>query len=190
MTTTTVESFFLLQEQFDASYSEVNWTLAIPPLGLAIGPLLFTSLADTWGRRPILIVTCALSMLATGCTTIQTINYDTYMFFRFLQGIGAGPAVVVGFAIIGDISFEHERGFGVGLWVLAINAAATFGIISMYSVILTVISSNNYFPHSWRLYCDDRPFLGQLPCSCRFRGPSCLGNISRTRDFIPSRTRH
>lgn len=129
MTGTPIPSFFLLEEQFHASYSQVNWTLAIPSLGLAIGPLLFSSLADIWGRRPILIGTCALTMLATGGTTIKSLSYGAYMFFRFLQGVGAGPCTVIGFGIIRDISWEHERGFNVGIWVLSLDVGGVGGAL-------------------------------------------------------------
>lgn len=129
LTGTPIASFYLLEEQFNASYSQVNWTLAIPSLGLAIGPLLFSSLADTWGRRTILIGTCALTMLATGCTGIESLSYGAYMFFRFLQGVGAGPCTVIGFGIIRDISWEYERGFNVGLWVLAVDIGGVGGCL-------------------------------------------------------------
>ena len=44
-TTAPIPSFVLLQEQFNATYTEVNWTFAIPSLGLALGPLFCSSLA-------------------------------------------------------------------------------------------------------------------------------------------------
>lgn len=129
LTTTTVASFFLLQQQFNASYSEVNWTLAIPAVGIAFGSLLFAPLADIWGRRPILVITSALTVLFTGCTTIQNIDYGGYMAVRFLQGLSGGPAVVIGFGVIRDISFEHERGFNTGLWVLSIDTGFILGAV-------------------------------------------------------------
>ena len=48
VTTNTVPSFPELQEKFAISYSQVNWTVAIPALGLAVGPLFWSSLADSW----------------------------------------------------------------------------------------------------------------------------------------------
>ncbi|CAI7629541.1 unnamed protein product [Penicillium glandicola] len=129
LTGTPIASFSLLEEQFDASYSEVNWTLAIPSLGLGTGALLLSKLADTWGRRPVLISTCAFTMLATGCTTVKSFSYEAYMAFRFLQGLGAGPCTVIGFGIIRDISWEHERGFNVGLWVLSVDTGGIAGAL-------------------------------------------------------------
>ncbi|KAI3111950.1 hypothetical protein CBS147331_4504 [Penicillium roqueforti] len=129
MTGTPIASFSLLEEQFNASYSMVNWTIAIPSLGLMIGPLLFSALGDRWGRRPILIGTCALTILATGCTTIRSIGLGGYMVTRLIQGIGAGPSIVGGLSIIRDISFEHERGFMIGLWVMGLDIGGTMGCL-------------------------------------------------------------
>lgn len=47
ITTTTVPSFPELQDSLGISYSQVNWTVAIPALGLAVGPLFWSSLADS-----------------------------------------------------------------------------------------------------------------------------------------------
>lgn len=47
ITTTTVPSFPELQHSLGISYSQVNWTVAIPALGLALGPLFWSSLADS-----------------------------------------------------------------------------------------------------------------------------------------------
>lgn len=47
ITTNTVPSFPELQDSLGISYSQVNWTVAIPALGLAVGPLFWSSLADS-----------------------------------------------------------------------------------------------------------------------------------------------
>lgn len=51
VTTTTVPSFPELQESLGISYAQVNWTVAIPALGLGVGPLLWSSLADSTFAR-------------------------------------------------------------------------------------------------------------------------------------------
>ncbi|KAJ0110309.1 hypothetical protein J7T55_000742 [Diaporthe amygdali] len=124
-TTTTVPSFFLLQDQFNATYSEVNWSFAIPSLGAAISPLIFTSLGDIYGRRVVLVASSALTLVVTGCATIQDISFGGYMTCRFLQGFFAAPACGVSFGIIRDISWDHERGLYTGFWVLSFD----FGFI-------------------------------------------------------------
>ena len=126
-TTAPIPSFALLQEQFDATYTEVNWTFAIPSLGLALGPLFCSALADIYGRRIVIIGGTCIALVASGCTSIHGISLHGYMVARFFQGFGASPAATVGLSIINDVSFEHERGFRIGLWVMAIDLGGLCG---------------------------------------------------------------
>lgn len=127
LTTATVPSFVLLQEQFNATYTEINWTLAIPALGLAVGPLFCSAIADIYGRRMVMIGGTVIAVIASGCTSLHNISFGGYMAARFFQGFGASPAATVGLSVINDISFEHERGFRIGLWVMAIDLGIYFG---------------------------------------------------------------
>lgn len=128
-TTTTIPSFALLQKQFNATYTEVNWTFAISNLGLAVGPLLTGSLADTYGRRPVMICGCIIALVASGCTSIKTISLNGYMTARFFQGLGCAPASNVGLSIINDLSWEHERGQRIGLWTMSVGAGGFVGAV-------------------------------------------------------------
>lgn len=126
ITTTTVPSFLVLQEHYSVSLAQLNWTVAIPALGLALGPLLWASPADIIGRRPIFILGTTMALASTvGAALAPT--YPSYMAARFFQGLGVSPASNVGLAIINDLFFEHERGQKVGLWVLAIDLGLLFG---------------------------------------------------------------
>lgn len=126
ITTTTVPSFPDLQDKYSASLEQVNWTVAIPALGLALGPLLWASPADIIGRRPILILGTVMALASTIGAALAP-NYPCYMAARFFQGLGVSPASNVGLAIINDTFFEHERGQKLGLWVLAIDQGLYFG---------------------------------------------------------------
>ena len=128
ITTTTVPSFPQLQESLGISYSQVNWTVAIPALGLAVGPLFWSSFADIYGRRIIFIIGTVISLAATiGAGGAK--DYGGYMAARFFQGFGVSPAATVGMAVIGDLFFEYERGEKLGLWVLAIDSGLLVGPI-------------------------------------------------------------
>ncbi|KAJ9365872.1 hypothetical protein DTO280E4_168 [Paecilomyces variotii] len=114
ITTTTVPSFPAIQTQFSISYSQVNWTVAIPALGLAVGPLFWSSFSDIYGRRIIFILGTIIALVAT-CGAGAANTYGGYMAARFFQGF------------VGDLFFEHERGQKLGLWVLAIDSGLLLG---------------------------------------------------------------
>ncbi|KAK8070188.1 Major facilitator superfamily transporter [Apiospora phragmitis] len=119
-------SFPELQDLYGATLEQVNWTVAIPALGLSLGPLLWASPADIIGRRLILLLGTLMALAATvGAALAPT--YPSYMAARFFQGLGVSPAANVGLAVINDLFFEHERGRKVGLWVLAIDLGLLAG---------------------------------------------------------------
>lgn len=68
-----------------------------------------------------------VALIASGCTSITNLGYSSYMAARFFQGFGASPAATVGLGIINDISFEHERGFYIGLWAMSIDLGGLVG---------------------------------------------------------------
>lgn len=65
---------------------------------------------------------------------------------RFFQGFAVSPAATVGLSIINDVSWEYERGFRVGLWVLAIDLGAVFGPLCMISAVMTNVQSAGSLP--------------------------------------------
>ena len=107
VTTTTVPSFPDLQEFYGISYSQVNWTVAIPALGLAVGPLFWSSFADMFGRRIVFLIGTVVALVAT-IGAAEAKSYDGYMAARFFQGFGVSPAATVGLAIINEYVRSDE----------------------------------------------------------------------------------
>lgn len=68
-------------------------------MGLAIGPLFWSSFADIYGRRIIFIVGTFMAFIATIGSALAP-NYSGYMAARFFQGFGVSPAATVGMAIV------------------------------------------------------------------------------------------
>jgi hypothetical protein len=101
ITTTTVPSFLELQALYHITYSQVTWTVAVPSLGLCLGPLLWSSLSEIYGRRLIFIIGTTIALLATIATAFAT-TYSAYMAARAFQGLGVSPGGSVGMAIINE----------------------------------------------------------------------------------------
>jgi MFS family permease len=80
-----------------------------------------------------MILGTCIAIIASGCSSLHGISFGGYMAARFFQGFGASPAATVGLSIINDLSFEHERGFRVGLWVLSIDLGTYAGVLSKSS---------------------------------------------------------
>lgn len=108
ITTTTVPSFPQIQDQYTIGYSQVNWTVAIPALGLAFGPLFWSSLADIYGRRIIFIVGTIIALVASVGSAVAS-SYGGYMAARFFQGFGVSPGATVGMAVVGEYVRTDDR---------------------------------------------------------------------------------
>ncbi|EPS32402.1 hypothetical protein PDE_07362 [Penicillium oxalicum 114-2] len=126
LTTTTVPSFVEIQNQYQISYEQVNWTVALPALGLSVGPLIWSSLSDIYGRRVIFLVGTLVALVSTVGAAVAE-SYAGYMATRFFQGFGVSPAATVGMAVVNDLFFDYERGQKLGLWVLAIDSGLLLG---------------------------------------------------------------
>ena len=109
ITTTTVPSFPQIQKLYGINYTQVNLTVAIPSVGLAFGPLLWSSLADIYGRRVVFIIGTVIAFAATVGSAVSR-TYATYMLARGLQGLGASPGGTVGMAIIGEYVSQSDQG--------------------------------------------------------------------------------
>ena len=96
-----------------ASLPNIGFSLQAPPAatamilslfmaGFAVGQIIFGPLCDRLGRRPALLIGCAVfTVAAFGCAMARSIN--SLVFWRFLQGIGAAAGPVISFAIVRDL---------------------------------------------------------------------------------------
>ncbi|WP_237111356.1 multidrug effflux MFS transporter [Neorickettsia findlayensis] len=86
---------------FSATAAAVKASVSGNILGLALSSLFWGTLSDLWGRKPALLLGSSVFIVSSILCTFST-SIDALVFFRFLQGIGQGVAVVVGFASVKD----------------------------------------------------------------------------------------
>ena len=87
--------------QFHASESLVQLTLTACMIGLALGQLLFGSLSDRFGRRPVLIVSLSVFIVACALCLIPA-GIGVFIMWRFMQGLSAAGSVVIARSIATD----------------------------------------------------------------------------------------
>ena len=99
---TYLPAFSGIQASLDATPLQMQQTLSAYLLGFAVMNLFHGALADSFGRRPVVLGGVALFTLASlGCAMSTSIAM--LVAFRALQGMTAGAGVVVSRAIIRDI---------------------------------------------------------------------------------------
>ena len=99
---TYMPSFPAIERAFGASALEMQQTLSAYMIPYALTMLFHGALADTFGRRPVILVGVVVFALASvGCALSQSM--PQMLVFRVLQGMSAGTGIVAGRAMIRDL---------------------------------------------------------------------------------------
>ena len=99
---TYIPAFSGIARALDATPVQMQQTLSAYLFGFAFMNLFHGALADSFGRRPVVLWGIAVFTLASaGCALSQ--NIATLVFFRGLQGLSTGAGIVVSRAVIRDM---------------------------------------------------------------------------------------
>ena len=99
---TYIPAFSGIAKALDATPVEMQQTLSAYLFGFAFMNLFHGALADSFGRRPVVLWGIAVFTVASaGCALSQSIGQ--LVFFRALQGLSTGAGIVVSRAVIRDM---------------------------------------------------------------------------------------
>lgn len=110
--------------------NKLSWVVTAYLIASAVVTPLYGKISDQLGRKKIFQVAIIIFLIGSAlCGLAQ--NMDQLIFFRALQGIGAGGLMALVFAIIGDIIPPRQRGryqgyFG-GVWAVSSVAGPLLG---------------------------------------------------------------
>ena len=96
-----------IAEDLAASVESVQLTISTFLIGFAIGQLFYGPMADSFGRKPVILFGVALFTLASiGCVFAESL--PVLLLFRLLQAIGGAAGAVVVNALLRDL-FQGEE---------------------------------------------------------------------------------
>jgi DHA1 family bicyclomycin/chloramphenicol resistance-like MFS transporter len=99
---TYIPAFKGIAQALDATPVQMQQTLSAYLFGFAVMNLFHGALADSFGRRPVVLWGIAIFTLSSlGCALSHTVGH--LVFFRLAQGMSSGASMVVGRAIIRDM---------------------------------------------------------------------------------------
>src|SRR3954471_10526087 len=99
---TYIPAFSGIAAAIGATPVQMQQTLSAYLFGFAFMNLFHGAFADSFGRRPVVLVGIAIFTLASaGCALAQNIGH--LVFFRALQGLSTGAGIVVSRAVIRDM---------------------------------------------------------------------------------------
>ncbi|HSW80672.1 MAG TPA: MDR family MFS transporter [Candidatus Saccharimonadales bacterium] len=102
--------------------NKLSWVVTSYLITSAVVTPLFGKISDQLGRKKIFMAAIVIFLIGSALCGLSQ-NMNQLIFFRGLQGVGAGGLMALVFAIIGDIIPPRERGryqgyFG-GVWALS-----------------------------------------------------------------------
>jgi MFS family permease len=112
--------------EWSLSQERVGFLLSAGLAGIALGALVFSFLADTLGRRPVILM--CITLMSIGM--IATAFSDTYNFMvmcRVLTGFGIGGMAPAAGTLAIEYSPPQRRTLSVALVVIGYPAGATLG---------------------------------------------------------------
>ena len=148
-------SFILPSAQCDLNLNThtKGWLNCIIFVGMMVGAYVWGSLADSLGRKRVLIVISYMNALCIFASSFSQ-NYELFMIFRFLNGAALGGAGPVIWSYFAEFQPKHKRGsmlsFMAAFWTLGNLLVASMA----WLIIPTDIGyeSPEFTYNSWRIF--------------------------------------
>ncbi|ORY89925.1 major facilitator superfamily domain-containing protein [Syncephalastrum racemosum] len=98
-----------MQEDLHTTDTNMNASLSIFTFFTAFFPLLWASIGDKFGRRPVYLISFMISVVGSICCA-ESVNIGMFIAFRGFSAIGSSSVMSMGAGTIADIFEPRERG--------------------------------------------------------------------------------
>src|SRR5699024_5372972 len=99
----------LVGTAFEVSAADRGYIATANLIGMAIGAVIWGSIADRIGRKKAFTITLLIFALFSVVGAMAP-NYEIFILLRFLAGIGLGGCVPVDYALVSEFTPKHVRG--------------------------------------------------------------------------------
>ncbi|KXS15349.1 MFS general substrate transporter [Gonapodya prolifera JEL478] len=107
----------IVQNDFATTDLLINLTITVATLTLGVAPLGWATVADSFGRRPVLLLASLVAVAGClGCYYSSTIV--AFLVWRVVQSAGCSAGMSVGAGVIADIFEKEQRGRAMGTFML------------------------------------------------------------------------
>ena len=111
-------------------FTSFPWLFSIYLLAQAVSVPIYGKVADLYGRKPVMLLGIGLFVVGSLLCGIAW-SMPALIFFRLVQGLGAGAVQPMGMTIVGDIYSLAERatvqGYIASVWAIASIVGPTLG---------------------------------------------------------------
>ncbi|GJJ15349.1 hypothetical protein Clacol_009625 [Clathrus columnatus] len=109
----------LVAKDFHIPINTATYHASALGTGSAIGTLLWTSVADAYGRRLVYLITGLAGFLAVIGESLAS-SFGVLLVCAAFKGLATAATSVLPPLSIADIFIRHERGARIGLWCFAV----------------------------------------------------------------------
>lgn len=117
----------MLSREFESSIQEINLTVTVYAIFQAISPAIFAPIADSHGRRPVLLFLVALYAIASLGLALNKGSYAALAVLRALQSTGASATPTIAYGVVADVAVVAERGAMLGPALATCNGISALG---------------------------------------------------------------
>ncbi|KAH3948937.1 hypothetical protein HBI25_011080 [Parastagonospora nodorum] len=107
-------------------FSELTYLIAVNLIMLGASNLWWVPLANTFGRRPVTLVSLLLLIFSSMWAGLAK-TFSSLLAARLFMGIGGGPADAVSPDVVGEIFFVHQRGRAMAIYTVFLSLGSLFG---------------------------------------------------------------
>lgn len=132
-----------LERVFDLNAWELGFTVSSALIGTILGAAIIQYPTNRYGRKPTLIAIALLYLLSALGSAFPW-NWTSFLFFRFIGGIGVGGASVVSPLYTAEIAPPKHRGFLVALTQFNIVFGILVAYISNFIIVSCHLGDNDW----------------------------------------------
>ncbi len=96
-----------MMKEFHTTPSMTQMGISMAMIGMGLGSVLWGSASDRYGRKPVLLISLILFVLATALSLFSK-NITFFISCRLFQGLGAGGAMVLSTSIPADVYMGRQ----------------------------------------------------------------------------------
>ena len=122
--------FSLISVSFNLSKTDLGTLTSVTLLGAVLGGILFGVLADKYGRVRVFSWTILIFSLFTGLCAISP-NYESFLIFRFLSGLGLGGEFGIGMTLVSESWPKHKRSRATSIVALGFQAGIILSTLTV-----------------------------------------------------------
>lgn len=115
-----------MAKEFGNTIQDSTYLTAVQIAVLGVSPLAWRPLANTYGRRPIFLLSLVMTALGNIACALSR-SYGVMMFFRAVVAFFISPASAIGSAVVQETFLKKDRARYIGIWMVMVTLGVPIG---------------------------------------------------------------